>query len=153
MESLKQPFRYDRWANERAAEALSMARGDLTREIGLLAHVLASQQIWFARLTSSNSRLEVFPSWDLVMCQALLEELEFSWNSYFNELDAQQLDVEMACRNRRGDDFINTRRDILSHVINHGTHHRAQLACFLRGRGHQPPLMDFIYFTREMQKT
>jgi uncharacterized damage-inducible protein DinB len=39
---------------------------------------------------------------------------------------------------------------LVLHVVNHGTHHRGQVSGFLRSLGHTPPILDPIYFYREM---
>jgi uncharacterized damage-inducible protein DinB len=36
------------------------------------------------------------------------------------------------------------------HVVNHGTHHRGQVAGFLRTMGHAPPALDLIAYYREI---
>ena len=35
---------------------------------------------------------------------------------------------------------------VLSHVVNHGTAHRAQIGAILRQFGHKPPPQDYIFF-------
>ncbi|TFG95181.1 hypothetical protein E4H12_13810 [Candidatus Thorarchaeota archaeon] len=35
---------------------------------------------------------------------------------------------------------------VLSHVVNHGTAHRAQIGAMLRGFGFKPPPQDYIYY-------
>jgi len=35
---------------------------------------------------------------------------------------------------------------VLSHVVNHGTAHRAQIGAMLRNLGHKPPPQDYIFF-------
>ena len=38
--------------------------------------------------------------------------------------------------------------DLLTHVANHGTHHRSQIALLLREEGIAPPASDFIFYLR-----
>jgi len=38
---------------------------------------------------------------------------------------------------------------VLSHVVNHGTAHRAQIGTMLRHFGHKPPSQDYIFFIME----
>src|SRR5690606_21461687 len=50
--------------------------------------------------------------------------------------------------NTKGIAFTNTVRDILFHIINHSTHHRAQVARALRQDGIAPPPSDYIFYKR-----
>jgi uncharacterized damage-inducible protein DinB len=38
---------------------------------------------------------------------------------------------------------------IVLHVVNHGTHHRGQVAAMMRAMGHVPPPLDLIRYYRE----
>ncbi len=38
---------------------------------------------------------------------------------------------------------------VILHVVNHGTHHRGQVAGFLRAMGHEPPGLDITVFGRK----
>ena len=62
---------------------------------------------------------------------------------------AGALDAPVAYTNSSGTAFETPLRDILTHVVNHGTHHRAQIALVLREAGIAPPATDYIYFVRE----
>jgi uncharacterized damage-inducible protein DinB len=52
-------------------------------------------------------------------------------------------------QNSKGDKYQNTIRDILLHIINHSTHHRAQIAFILRQQGNPPPISDYIFYKRD----
>lgn len=52
--------------------------------------------------------------------------------------------------NTKGESFVNTIGDIMAHVANHGTHHRAQIASAIRGEGFAPPATDLIFYIREL---
>jgi uncharacterized damage-inducible protein DinB len=52
-------------------------------------------------------------------------------------------------QNSSGTTFTNQRREMAHHVVNHATHHRAQIARLLRQAGHEPPATDYIFFARD----
>ena len=54
-------------------------------------------------------------------------------------------------QNTSGTPFENELQDLAHHVVNHGTHHRAQIAQTLRQSGESPPATDYIYFLRDAE--
>jgi uncharacterized damage-inducible protein DinB len=50
----------------------------------------------------------------------------------------------------KGNSYTSTLWEIVLHVVNHATHHRGQVAGFLRTLGHTPPPLDLIRFYREV---
>ncbi|MDB5154777.1 MAG: hypothetical protein JWR54_3528, partial [Mucilaginibacter sp.] len=51
-------------------------------------------------------------------------------------------------KNLKGDDFENKLSDVLAHLINHGTHHRAQVGQHLKLAGVELPNTDYIFYIR-----
>lgn len=54
----------------------------------------------------------------------------------------------VAYRDMQGNHWKNSIWEIVLHVVNHGTHHRGQVAGFLRAMGHTPPTLDLMAFYR-----
>lgn len=54
-----------------------------------------------------------------------------------------------AYANSEGTPFETPLRDILTHVANHGTHHRAQIVLVLREAKIAPPPTDYIFYVRK----
>ena len=44
--------------------------------------------------------------------------------------------------------FINTKQDMLFHIINHSTHHRAQILMDFREQGIEPIALDYVFYKR-----
>ncbi|MCS3649485.1 putative damage-inducible protein DinB [Salinibacter ruber] len=55
----------------------------------------------------------------------------------------------MAYTNSTGTRFETPLRDCRRDVVNHGTHHRAQIALVLREADGAPPPTDYIFFVRD----
>jgi len=51
-----------------------------------------------------------------------------------------------------GEKLANNIKDIVVHVINHSTYHRAQIALLVRQSGGEPAKTDYIVYQREFQK-
>lgn len=42
-------------------------------------------------------------------------------------------------------------RDVLTHMMNHQTHHRGQISAVITRLGGAAPEMDYVYYKREME--
>jgi len=51
-------------------------------------------------------------------------------------------------RDMKGHPWVSPVWQIVLHVVNHGTHHRGQVAGFLRSMGKTPPVLDLIAYYR-----
>jgi uncharacterized damage-inducible protein DinB len=70
--------------------------------------------------------------------------------TYLDGLQPDDFEKIISYKNSRGDAFENRLSDILAHVINHGTHHRAQIGQQLKSGGLENlPITDYIFYIRE----
>ncbi len=85
---LIQLFRYDAWANRKPADALSRHPGDeLQASIRLFAHIRAAQQMWFARITGSETAgIALWPEGSTLSSDAdILQDMHNDWIRLINE--------------------------------------------------------------------
>jgi len=140
-------FEHDAWAN--AAALASLRAGPATeRARGWMAHLVASERLWLARLRQEPSALPVWPDLDLDACAAGLAELRGEWSRCLDELEPAELDEGVAYRNSKGEFWTSTAGDILTHVVLHAAYHRGQIAAALRDAGGTPAYTDFIHAVR-----
>ncbi len=60
-----------------------------------------------------------------------------------------EFDKIVPYQNSKGVNYTNNLSDIITHVINHGTHHRAQIGQLLKQAGIEKlPMTDYIAFVR-----
>ena len=85
----------------------------------------------------------------LAACAERAEASAQRWQSVLDGRAATDLDQPIAYTNSKGISFETPLRDLLSHVVNHSTHHRAQIALVLRDANIAPPLTDYISFVRD----
>ena len=143
-----QLLQYDYWANTTMLQAyLSSNVADPTIS-KWLNHIVNAQVIWHGRLAGAASSRGV---WDMLPDRELPPEFERShqnWQALLEGLSEENLSETIPYQNSRGDVFQNQRQDIIAHVVNHGTHHRAQVAARLREAGVVPPATDYIFWKR-----
>lgn len=143
-------FRYTRWANDRMLDAMQTADDVPERAVELFSHLLRAQDVWYGRVQDTDhADLALWVEEDLSACAERAESSAQRWGTVLENLTADDLDQPVAYTNSRGTAFETPLRDILSHVVNHGTHHRAQIALVLREADIVPPPTDYIFYLRE----
>ncbi|HWQ80827.1 MAG TPA: DinB family protein [Ignavibacteria bacterium] len=140
-------FTYDNWANRRVAETINKIPQNTKVEL-LFSHVLNSQQVWHHRITSRSHDID---PWDILEPSEfgdIIDNVHKDWMKYFDSLRPKGLDAVISYENSAGDKFKNKLSDIMSHVMNHSTYHRAQISAIIKAAGYSPPVTDFIAFAR-----
>lgn len=111
-----------------------------------MSHLLSAQQIWLSRCTGQpTNNYQLWPKWNTYTFVEIIEANHSGWAGFIN----MQTDMSgtVAYKNSKGQKFSASITDILAHVINHGTHHRAQIGLLLKQHaGIELPFTDYIYF-------
>ncbi len=141
---LRDLFLYDVWANRQMIACI--ASGDPLR---LMAHILASERLWWARIQGQAEGLTPWPDLSLEECRELAETMSTIWSNYLGTASEGTLPKKVSYTNSQGTQFHTGIGDILMHVANHSTYHRAQIARALRQEGIAPPRTDYIAYVRE----
>lgn len=143
-------FDYGNWANDRVLHVLQSAEAVPDRAIELFSHLLRSQDRWYGRVRDTeHEHLNIWVEEDLSDCARRAEATARRWDKLLDGLTRAALDESVAYKSTKGISFETPLRDILSHVVNHGTHHRAQIALVLREAEIAPPPTDYIFYVRE----
>lgn len=118
--------------------------------VELLGHIVKAELLWLERLYGTEKiKKSFFENWPLSEIESHQVESHKGWISALNEYDEEGLNTIFAYHNLKGEAFENSLYDILFHVINHSTHHRAQISKILRQHDIAPPVMDYINYVRE----
>jgi uncharacterized damage-inducible protein DinB len=142
-------FRYNRWASARVLDTMQAAEAVPARARELFSHLLRAQDVWYGRVEGTeHADLDFWWTESLSVCAERLDASTRRWQSVLDER-ADDLNQPIAYENSKGTLFETPLRDILTHVVNHGTHHRAQIAFVLREADVAPPATDYIFFARE----
>jgi uncharacterized damage-inducible protein DinB len=142
-------FNYDRYINQIISDIIIKADNP-EKSVQLMAHLLAAQQVWLNRckgLPAIGGAL--WPDWPADTFAGLITKNSNEWLNYLNELPPDDFEKSISYKNSKGDSFENKLSDVLAHVINHGTHHRAQAGQHLKAAGIDLPYTDYIFYIRQ----
>jgi len=144
-------FAYDRWATQRVLAKLDgldpsvWSRTNVVDERGLggiLVHHLGASQRW--RHAFQDTGEEPHPEDDPL---PTIDELRQRWEDEWAGVDAWLPTIT--------DTFVSYVHDgvpvsqMLVHVVNHGTQHRAEAAALLTAEGRSPGELDLVNYSEE----
>lgn len=140
---------YDKHTNLQLLQYVFEA-GQPEKAVQLMAHMLKAQQVWLARCKDEPMPAGVlWPDWQATAFQCIIEENHAAWIEFLSKLTNGQLSLVKTYQNSKGESFQNSLSDILAHLINHGTHHRAQIGMVLKQIGlEELPGTDLILYIR-----
>ena len=141
-----QLFDYNFFCNKQLIEICSAAESVPERSVELFSHLLNAHHIWNTRILGEKSRYDVWQLHDVEDWGDLHYENQRS--SFDITSNADDFELRIDYENSKGRLFTNTLQDILFHVINHSTHHRAQIVMDFRKNGMEPPSLDYVFYKR-----
>jgi uncharacterized damage-inducible protein DinB len=149
---------YSGWASARLLEALAeLTPEELTRDfqtadhsaLGTMVHIYWANLLWLARFEQQPQPL---PRLDMPLAElqveapALQQEMT-QWAAALTDASAAEA---LSYRDMRGNPYTQPIWQLVLHVVNHATHHRGQVAGFLRSMGHKPPSLDLVAYYRQL---
>jgi len=141
---------YDHHTNQTLAK-LIIETGEPEKAVKLMAHMLMAQKVWFNRcnyLPPPGNAL--WPDWKADTFEQTINDNHTAWVDFLSSLDDTAFENIIYYKNLRGDSYENKLEDIMAHLINHGTHHRAQIGQELKLAGVEKlPITDYIFYIRE----
>ena len=144
-------FKYNDWATRTTAKSLKGLEKKDERLGELLSHIISAQKLWLNRVLK---REIVVSPWDKLAVQECISQSTSVTAEWVNLLESyvdKDLDKRIEYANTKGEKYVNTLRDIIIHVINHSTYHRAQIAQRVKALGEKPAVTDYIAYQRELQ--
>lgn len=138
-------FEYHHHFNPLYITLLEANRNSLPEELyNMMCHIVNAHNIWVCRILGcAHGKPDDIHS---------PEELRnMDMKNYFTTIDiirSKELSSKITYSNTRGETFTNTIQDILFHIVNHSTHHKAQISAGLRKNGVIPLVTDYIAYKR-----
>jgi uncharacterized damage-inducible protein DinB len=140
-------FNYSQYCNDQLIGIFSAQPKKITeKSILLFSHILKAHHIWNHRIKSMT------PEYTVGQLQQLSNFKSIGDKNYATTLQivaTEPLDKLLDYKISTGQPFQNTVQDILFYMINHSTHHRAQIATELKNQGIDPPISDYIFYKRK----
>lgn len=150
---LRKLVAYNEWANEKILTAIDgLTPEELARPVdayvGSLArnlqHILFAMRVWLARWKGETPpRLDapVTESW-----RASYGATHAEFRDFVGALTDADADRVVSYKDQRGNPYQVPLAQLVTHVVNHGTAHRAETGMLLERRGRSPGDMDYVYF-------
>jgi uncharacterized damage-inducible protein DinB len=147
-EMLDDLFTYNYHTNQLFIDALRKAEITDEKAIELLSHLLNAHAIWLGRIEKKIPLYSVWETHAINACEQLNLSNYHQSQHLLKNLDTADLEAVIDYQNTKGTRYQNKIRDILLHIINHSTHHRAQISLLIRQQGYPPPVSDYIFHKR-----
>lgn len=143
-------YAYNQWANELLLKALQQAHnGGTNRCRQLMTHILSAQQAWLNRIAGTPRTVGLWDTLSVAELIPLFAENHQRWTEFWQSFHADDFVRIISYTNSQGKAYHNTVKDIVTHLVNHSTYHRAQINQLLRQNGFEPVLTDYIAYIRQ----
>jgi uncharacterized damage-inducible protein DinB len=150
---------YNAWANARLYKAAAkLGSAAQHRDVGAyftslhgtLNHILVADQLWLARLQQKappHTTLDAIPHDDFGALHQARTTQDSETKAFIETLSDAEITSDFDYRDMGNTPRRLTRREILTHMFNHATHHRGQAHQSLCQLGiTEPPALDLPYF-------
>ncbi len=143
-------FEYDSTVNRQLLNKLrSLQRVD-EKTKSIFSHLLGAKRVWIKRLNQEElSGIAIWPEMNWDECEALIEDNHTGYQQFLGDKTDSELESILIYKNSKGTVFQTPIREILMHVLFHGSYHRGQIARAIRESGEEPIPTDYILYVRD----
>jgi uncharacterized damage-inducible protein DinB len=146
---------YENQANRAVIASLRTVPSDRTgsaefnKARGVLAHTQMARRMWLSRLGAiGRPEWIMFPDWSIERIESEMADLDRVWANYLETLREGDLSRSVHYMTTEGKQGILTIGEILTHVPNHSSYHRGQVAMLVTACGGERASTDFVIFYR-----
>jgi uncharacterized damage-inducible protein DinB len=143
-------FRYDVWASGNVIKTIADNNIEDDRLNSLMSHIIDIEQMWFERIDQGKSEIDMQKMIPSDQWSDQLLNINDKYRNLLKSVDEVELDRKRDYANSKGVPHHIPLRDLLCHVINHSTHHRAQMTSRIRELGFEPPFTDYIFYLYQL---
>ena len=159
-ENIQLLYKYNQWANAKiftAASSLTIEQFITPAKFpyggmrSTLTHTISAQWVWLKRWEGDSPtnglNPEDFPTFESLKSRWVEEEENLM--KFVASCSEEKLNQVLQYKSLNGEPFENILWQMMAHVVNHGTQHRAEAAAMLTEFSHSPGDIDMILFLRE----
>ena len=148
LDQLRRLWDHAAWADDKLSSALRSNSNPVAEAVREFAHVLATEEVWLARMESRTPRVPIWPALDHAGLEALRADVRAGYDAFLDKLTDDDLSRPVSYVNSAGQHFDTPIGEILLHVALHGQYHRGKVNLLLRQSGEEPAPTDYIAFVR-----
>lgn len=142
----KELFAYNHGVNQQLCDVLDTNADKASEKaLKLYNHILNGHQIWNNRIEARDTAFDI---WDIHTVRECRDIDKVNYEHTLFIIDKYDLNDIVRHAKIKGKPFSRRISEILFHIINHSTYHRAQIATEFRQSGLDPLMTDFIFFER-----
>jgi uncharacterized damage-inducible protein DinB len=161
LEQIQALYDYNEWANNHVlAVASTLSEEEFSRDQGAswgsveanLAHINAGHVVWLARWKTGRNPGPLMEVQSIIGYETIrkaFEESHEGLRDYVRSLREEDLERVLHYQDSRGTSQSRVLWQLLLHLVNHGTHHRAEVCMALMALGKAPRELDYHYFELE----
>lgn len=141
-----QLFDYNFYCNKKIIEKVKTLKSPPKRSVELFSHILNTHHIWNKRLLDEEWTCDV---WELHEVN-VWEDIHYENQRTTFEIitNTEDYTKRVDYKTTEGRVFANELKDILFHIINHSTYHRAQIAVDFKREKMALEGFDYIHYKR-----
>ena len=160
LDQIRALYEYNEWANGHVLNAASgLTDEELGRKLGAsfgsvqgnLWHMVWAQGVWLARWTGSETSEMQRPGPGEVLgpIREAYQASHDGLRGFVSSLADGDLSGVVSYVDTKGNGQERPLWQVMLHMVNHGTHHRAETALLLTSLGKAPRQLDYIFFELE----
>lgn len=117
-----------------------------------VVHIMSVQKVWYARIHGTQNTMQTAADYPtLESIRAHWDNVEQLWRTYVDHLTDDMLMSVVVAQTSRGEVFYERVWEIMMHVVNHSTDHRAQLLAAMHRVGGETMPQDWIFYSRSIR--
>ena len=140
-------FQYTFDKNQEMIAYLNEHSSELNEKIQvLISHILNAHEIWMTRILKTPTKYGVWQLQEYVN-MAEIDSQNFELTKQI--LEEKDLNEKVDYKTSTGESYSNVLNELLFHVVNHSSYHRAQINSELKNLGLKPLITDYVFYKRQ----